>query len=122
MGRKEKREFVKKAQKHGMDRKLAKAYVEIASGTGDHTEPQRIEEGDRVLINIEAVKARKNYKQMSSMYKEFIETASGKIFTAHIERINLISLNEEPKWLFWSGDLIKVKGGETKVDDVEKTK
>lgn len=34
----------------------------------------------------------------------------GQIFTAHIEDNGLISLKENPEWLFWDGDLIKCRG------------
>lgn len=108
MNRKQKRTLVKQARIDGMSKELAKTYVEIASGTGEHTEPQVFEEGDKIRLNIEAIKARKNYERMSPMYKEFVEAAGDAVFTAHVERTNMISLAEKPKWLFWSGDLVKV--------------
>ena len=45
---------------------------------------------------------------MADAYKEFVDASEGVVFTAHVERENMISLVEEPKWLFWSGDLEKV--------------
>lgn len=113
MNREQKRALAKRAQKHGMSKELAKTYAEITSGTGEHTNPQTFEEGDRIRLNVKAIKARKNYERMSPMYKEFVETAGNTVYTAHIERTNLISLTEEPKWLFWSGDLVKVADEET---------
>lgn len=107
MNREERRAMVKHARKSGMTKTLARAYAEIASGVGEHTKPNVFEEGDAVRLNVEAIKARKNYKILSPMYKEFVEAAGDTIYTAHIEREYLISLKEEPKWLFWSGDLIK---------------
>lgn len=109
MNREQKRALTKKAHQQGMSKKLAKAYAEIASGTGEHTKSQGFSEGDKVRLNIEAIKARKNYEYMSAKYKAFVDEAADVIFTAHIERENLISLQEEPKWLFWSGDLLKVE-------------
>lgn len=120
MNRKQKRTLVKQARVDGMSKELAKTYAEIASGTGEHTEPQAFEEGDKIRLNIEAIKARKNYERMSPMYKEFVEAAGDTVFTAHVERANMISLVEEPKWLFWSGDLIKAANVEEVPDNVEK--
>lgn len=110
MNRDQKRKLVKKAQKDGMKKELAKTYAEIVSGTGEHTKPQSFLEGDKVTLNIEAVKARKNYERMSPKYKEFVEASEGVVFTVRIERTgsNIVSLAEEPKWLFWSGDLLRV--------------
>ena len=102
MNREQRRALAKRAQKNGMSKELA----EIASGAGEHTKPQAFDEGDKIRLNVEAIKARKNYERMSPMYKEFVEAAGDTVFTAHVERANMISLAEEPKWLFWSGDLI----------------
>jgi hypothetical protein len=115
MNRDQKRKLVKKAQKDGMKKELAKTYAEIVSGTGEHTKPQSFLEGDKVTLNIEAVKARKNYERMSPKYKEFVEASEGVVFTVHIERTgsNIVSFAEEPKWLFWSGDLLRITEEET---------
>ena len=113
MNREQRRALAKKAQKDGMSKELAKVYAEIASGTGEHTKAQTIEEGDKIRLNIEAIKSRKNYDRMSPAYKEFVEAAGDTVFTAHVERANMISLAEEPRWLFWSGDLIKVSDDKT---------
>ena len=48
-------------------------------------------------------------------YKDFIESAGDTVFTARQERKNLISLEESPQWLFWSGDLIIVNNEDSKV-------
>lgn len=109
MNREQRRALAKRAQKHGMSKELAKTYAEIAGGTGEHTKPQAFDEGDKVRLDVEAIKARKNYERMSPMYKEFVNCAGDTIYTAHIEHKNLISLAEEPRWLFWSGDLIKIE-------------
>lgn len=110
MNREQKRAFVKKAKKRGVSANAAKAYVEIISnGAGQTTPKQDIAEDEKVKLNIETIKARQNYEKMSDKYKEFVDTNADTIFTAHIERPTLISLKEEPKWLFWCGDLIKMK-------------
>lgn len=112
MNRKQKRNLIKNARKNGMDKNLAEAFAEISNGTGEHTPAQEILEGEKVILNIEAIKARKHYDRMLPKYKEFVEKSAGNIYTAHIEKGVLLSLVEEPQWLFWSGDVIKVKDTE----------
>lgn len=109
MNREQKRAFVKRAKKKGVKGTEAKAYAEIISGgAGQNTAPQDITEGEKIKLNLEAIKSRKNYEVMSGKYKDFVNSNVDTIFTAHVERGSLISLHEEPKWLFWSGDLIKL--------------
>lgn len=109
MNREQKRAFVKKAQRKGVSKKTAEAYAEIMDmGDGKVIEPQDIQEGERVKVNLEIIKARKNFENMNDKYKSFVETNSDKVYTAHLERPTLISFVEEPSWLFYSGDLIRV--------------
>ena len=42
---------------------------------------------------------------MNPAYKEFIEKSEGIVFTAVQEGTKLVHLEEEPRWLFWCGDL-----------------
>ena len=109
MNRKQRRKMIKIATKNGVSKELAKAYAVISQGTGTHTEAKHFEEDDKLILDITAIKNRKNYPVMSQKYKDFVESSEGKIFTAHKENTNMISLKEEPQWLFWSGDLIKVE-------------
>lgn len=117
MNREQKRALEKKARKNGMNKELAKTFAEIASGTGNNSPRQDISEGDKIQLNIELIKSRKNYDRMNPKYKEFVESSEGQIFTAHVERAHMISLAEEPAWLFWSGDLTKIS--ETETDEPE---
>lgn len=111
MNREQRRNFIKKAKARGLEKSTAEAYAEITDkGSGNNTPPKSFEEGDLVQLNVEAIKNRQNYPRMSELYKKFVDDSVGKVFTAHVERPNLISLKEEPKWLFWSGDLSRVKG------------
>lgn len=100
--------MIKIATKNGVSKEHAKAYAVISQGTGTHTEAKEFNEDDKVMLDVTAIKNRKNYPVMNPKYKEFVESSEGKIFTAHMEKKHTISLKEEPKWLFWSGDLIKV--------------
>lgn len=124
MNREERRAYIKKAKKKGISKEQAETYLEIAqNGAGKTTEAQVIENGAKVMLNIEAVKARKNYNKLSEKYKAFVEDSDGKVFTAVTkEKLkNVISLEEEPRWLFWSGDLIVVEEKYTQKDETIQT-
>ena len=117
MNRAQRRNFVKNQRKKGISKNDATRFAKIISnGVGTYSEPNEIAEDDKVMINIDSVKARKNFDLMSEKYKEFVNSSEGKIFTAHVERENSISLKEEPRWLFWSGDLLKVEGENNGID------
>lgn len=117
MNRQQRRKVEKVARSRGASGDEAKSIAMIVSnadeirkgGTGAHTTAKSFNDGDKVKLNIEAVKSRKNYDRMLPLYKEFVETSEDTVFTVHVEQGNLISFIEEPKWLFWSGDLIKVE-------------
>lgn len=117
MNREARRKLKKVAKKRGLTEAQANAYVAVVNradeirreGVGENTPEKHFEEGDKVLINVNAVKARQNYEKMSAPYKDFIEKSEGVVYTAHIEHQKLISFVEEPRWLFWSGDLIGEK-------------
>lgn len=116
MNRHERRSLEKRVRRGGASEQEAKAYVKTISnadairigGVGTPSPPKKFEEGEKVRLNIERIKARKNYDKMADAYKEFVDASEDVVFTAHVERENMISLVEEPKWLFWSGDLEKV--------------
>ena len=113
MNREQKRDFIRKASKNGMGKKAAKVFADSIGSV--HSEPQDIQDGDKVIINVDLVKGRKNYESMSTKYKDFVESVGDTVFTARQERKNLISLEESPQWLFWSGDLIIVNEEDSKV-------
>ena len=108
MNRNQRRNMVKTAIKNGVKKEHAKAYAEISKGTGFHTPAKHFQIGDKVKLDIDVIKARKNYNVMNPKYKEFVESSKGMVLTVQKENSNLICLEEEPKWLFWSGDLITV--------------
>lgn len=116
MNREQKRAYIKKAKKKGVPQKMAEAHAEIMDiSDGKIIEPQDIQEGEKVRLNLENIKTRKNYDKMTDKYKLFVETNANTIFTAHLERPTLISFVEKPSWLFYSGDLIKLGEGESNV-------
>lgn len=117
MNREQRRKMVKIATKNCVSKEHAKAYATISQGTGTHTEAKHFDENDKLMLDITAIKNRKNYPVMNPKYKTFVESSEGKVFTAHKENTNMISLKEEPSWLFWSGDLIKVVDTEEVPED-----
>lgn len=120
MNRQQKRAFVKKAQSKGISKNAAEAYLAIKeAGLDKLSLPKQFQEGDKVKLDVEKIKGRKDYGKMNPKYKEFVESNADRVFTAHLERETLISLKEQPEWLFWSGSLIKVKE-ETDGEQVEK--
>lgn len=117
MNRQERRNLEKRVRKGGATAEEAKSYVKTINnadairvgGAGTPSPPKKFEEGDKVRLNMERIKSRKNYERMADAYKEFVDASTDMVFTAHVERENMISLVEEPEWLFWSGDLDKVE-------------
>lgn len=109
MNREQKRDFIKKARQRGVDEKYAKAYIQ-AQDSLDADAKLNISDGDKVIIDIEKIKALKDYEIMNSEYKEFIESSYGVVFTAKVEKGRFVSLEENPRWLFWAGNLIVVEG------------
>lgn len=116
MNREQKRAYIKKAKKKGISQKMAETYTDIMDiGDGKIIEPQDIQEGDKVRLNLENIQARNSYDKMTDKYKSFVESNANMVFTAHLERPTLISFAEDSSWLFYSGDLIKLGEGESNV-------
>lgn len=120
MNRQQKRAFVKKAKSKGISKNAAEAYIAIKeAGLDKLSLPKQFQEDDKVKLDVEKIMKRKDYEKMNPRYKEFVESSADKVFTVHLERETLISLKEQPEWLFWSGSLIKVKG-DTDGEQVER--
>lgn len=104
MNRKEKRLFIKKAQDAGFDKKMAEMYLAIREN-----DVSELKEGDKVKLDVKKITESKDYQKLNPKYQEFVESNIDTIFTAHLEQRGLISLIEQPEWLFWGGNLIKVE-------------
>lgn len=103
MNRKEKRLFIKKARDAGFDKKMAEMYLAIKESGANE-----LKEGDKIKLDVKKITESKGYQNLNPKYKEFVESNVNTVFTAHLEQKGLISLIEQPEWLFWSGNLIKV--------------
>lgn len=88
----------------------------------EKTPKKEFEEGSKVRLNLEAIKARKNYIHMSKPYKDFVESNDGTVFTVKLEHGNksLVTFEEDDKWLFWAGDLIDLNESEEPNKNEEK--
>lgn len=71
--------------------------------------------GDKVQLNLDAIVNRQGYTKTLPAYQKFCEENAGKTFTVEYDknlRQSLVCLAEDttkPKWLFWIGDLTKVR-------------
>lgn len=70
------------------------------------SESTGIYEGCKVILDYEAITSRKSYASTAENYRKFVEKNRGKVLTAYPESRNLVSLKEQPGWLFWEKDLI----------------
>lgn len=92
-------------------RKLATDKLNALSGDVENW----LHDGDKVRLNIKQITERGDYAKTQPEYRDFVESSEGRIFTARLYRKRpdgfsaVIELVEEPKWLFWHGDLIRVQ-------------
>lgn len=107
MNRKDRRTFVKQAKKNGASKEAAMAYLAMQELEENNPNAlKKFQEGDKVRLDIDQITNRSNYEKMTDEYRAFIEESEGKIFTVQVESNAMISLKENPKWLFWKGDLV----------------
>lgn len=69
----------------------------------------KIKEGDKVRLNVEKIKLRKDYPRMQKRYQKFVDDNKDTVFTVHYEKENsdCVTFVEDNTWLFWNGDLKK---------------
>ena len=78
----------------------------------------RVQDGDKVRINVPGLRQSKMWSHLQAEYREFVEKSADSVFTARVYQRRdgqnsktLVWFEEEPKWLFWMGDLIVVENG-----------
>lgn len=64
MNREQKRDFIKKARKRGIDEKYAKAYIK-AQESLENNAKINIANGDKVTIDVTKIKALKDFDKMN---------------------------------------------------------
>lgn len=118
MNRAQRREFTKKAKERGISDEYIQAYLAMQEVNWDARSD--IYEGAKVFLDVKKITSGKNYHLMVPEYKQFVESSEGVPYTAHIEKAGcLISMVENPKWLFWSGDLKLIKPEEAQCEQKE---
>lgn len=111
MNREQRRAFKKK---HG---KTTREYAadklnKLSQGVENH-----LLDGDKVRLDVDRIIGRSDYANTTEEYKAFVESSCNKVFTARLYRKRkdgfsaIVELAEEPKWLFWYGDLVRVQNG-----------
>lgn len=114
MNRTEKRKFTKELKKRNLtDDEINYIITALETKTED-LEPNKFADGDKVKLNIEKIKNDPNYKTKVSEYKDFVEDNLDKVFTIKLDDRqnddpNLVTFEEESRWLFWHGFLTKVE-------------
>jgi ABC-type tungstate transport system permease subunit len=112
MNREEKRKVTKKLKSKGYTLDRINTYISYREKLESSI---ILSEGDLVRIDINRIKEHPDYSKLSEKYKAFIANNTGREFTVeydknHTNNPTLVCLKEDttdPKWLFWTGDLIK---------------
>ena len=108
MNREQRRSKVKSLQKEGFSKEAALGIVRIQDYMAKNPKTAELSEGQAVKLNTEKL-LDGDHDAMNQRYLEFLLSASERVFHVHIEDklgTAIVSLQEEPTWLFWSGDLI----------------
>ena len=108
MANKSKNNATKQTKKAGLSEKISEFFTYLADAKDDESKQNEIVEGCRVMLNLPKIKSKRFYEQMNPKYKEFIDASGDMVFTVHIEHKELVSFKEDPRWLFWRSDLIKI--------------
>lgn len=109
-----KKEIKKKLNKTSLSDKMkerVEQYITQDQGASD------LFDGDKVKLNYNRIISYPDFKKMRPEYIEFIESNKETIFTAEKYKSLTVQLQEDtnnPKFLFWPGDLILVERNKNK--------
>lgn len=115
MSREQKRKAIKMAKKKGIPKSIVELYFNIKL---HGSPPQQFNEGDKVKLDIEAIKKHSDYSKLTERYRNFVNDHVDDIFTIVCDKgrqntNTLVCLAEDPdKWLFWTGNLKLVERGD----------
>ena len=118
MNRKQKRTFIKNVKKRGVSKKVAETYLimkDVTDSVQDENDKlEKIVDGSKVMLDVDKIKAKKDWHRLVPEYKEFVEDSVGVVYTVNKEdgKAVLVSFKESPGWLFYIGDLILVEEAE----------
>ena len=131
MNRQEKRDLVKNLRKRGATKEQAISFMErITSNTNN---PRYAFEGEKVKLDVARLMSYKEWDfSFSENYKKWVLAHKDDVFTVEYDEYrkqkntkdlnSIVQLAEDetqPKWLFWSGDLIRIISQEN-IDIVER--
>lgn len=108
MNREEKRALVRKLKAKGYSKVDIDRMVMVKEMMNSS---KNLQEGQKVRLNIERLRADVNWSGMNPRYKEWVEAHAGEVFTVkyHPEyspsRVCLEECDAVEDWLFWDGDL-----------------
>lgn len=105
MNRAQRRSAEKRLRRKGYSKGSARGMIELFRGH-NYVPPADFSEDDKVMLDVEQIRKSKDFADMQQSYKDFVNENEGRVFTAHIESPVLVSLKEDPKWWFYSGDLL----------------
>lgn len=114
MNREQKRAYAKRLKSNGLNDRQ----IDFAIKTKEMEENAVIlPEGTKVKLNLKNMQSHPDYSRLTEKYRNWVESNADKIFSVkydpkHLKNPSLVSLEEDatdPKWLFWTGDLIEVK-------------
>ena len=114
MNRAQKRALVKRLKKRGMSEETAKKLIEQEE-SGKLVLPDiRLADGDKVRLNLKTITQRSAYPEMNPVYRDFVESNADTVFTVRFDNPDSVVayLEEEPKWRFYTGDLIRIEEDE----------
>lgn len=111
MNRAQKRALVKRLKKRGVSEENAKRFVEAFESGKIALPDLRITDGDKVRLNLKTITQREAYPEMNPVYRDFVESNADTVFTVRFDNPDSVVayLEEEPKWRFYTGDLIRIE-------------
>ena len=119
LNREERRKLKRRLRNRGISPELA---TELLARRIQEMNSLPLQEGDVVRLNYDAIVNAPAYAQRSEAYRTFVEENRDRDFTVMYDekhtsgRVVLLAEDPtEPKWLWWSGDLIR--SAETSVLD-----
>lgn len=111
MNRSQKRSLMKSAKKRSVVKPSIMELLFQMRNRG--IEPSVIKDGDKVMLNMKAIRSHPDFEILAKEYVQFVESNADTVFTAMVESgkydKGFITLKEDGSgWLFWPGDVIKV--------------
>ena len=116
LNRTQRRELVKRLKSRGYNDEQILTFIKMRE---ERELALSFKEGDKVMLDIDAIMNDVNYDRKRSVYKLWVAEHANDVFTIeydhrHKDNPSLVCLAEDktlPKWLFYVGDLKKIEEG-----------